>query len=65
MQITMKPPIISRFGLAVLAGVSLVTPALAVVVPHAVGFRVASVPEPTSGVLAMVASGMLLIRRKR
>jgi formylglycine-generating enzyme required for sulfatase activity len=30
-----------------------------------VGFRVASVPEPTSVVLAMVASGMLLIRRKR
>ena len=30
-----------------------------------IGFRVASVPEPTSVVLAMVASGMLLIRRKR
>ena len=30
-----------------------------------VGFRVASVPEPTSVVLAMVASGMMLIRRKR
>jgi formylglycine-generating enzyme required for sulfatase activity len=30
-----------------------------------IGFRVASVPEPTSGVIAMVASGMLLIRRKR
>ncbi|MCX6865220.1 MAG: SUMF1/EgtB/PvdO family nonheme iron enzyme [Verrucomicrobia bacterium] len=30
-----------------------------------VGFRVASVPEPASVVLAMVASGMLLIRRKR
>ena len=30
-----------------------------------VGFRVASVPEPTSVVLAMVASGMLLVRRKR
>ncbi|MCX6872759.1 MAG: SUMF1/EgtB/PvdO family nonheme iron enzyme [Verrucomicrobia bacterium] len=29
------------------------------------GFRVASVPEPTSVVLAMVTSGMLLIRRKR
>jgi len=29
------------------------------------GFRVASVPEPTSGVLAMLASGMMLIRRKR
>jgi sulfatase modifying factor 1 len=31
----------------------------------AVGFRVASVPEPTSVVLTMFASGMLLIRRKR
>ena len=30
-----------------------------------VGFRVASIPEPTSAVLAMVASGMMLIRRKR
>jgi len=30
-----------------------------------IGFRVASVPEPTSVVLAMVASGMLLVRRKR
>jgi formylglycine-generating enzyme required for sulfatase activity len=30
-----------------------------------IGFRVASVPEPTSVVLAMFASGMLLIRRKR
>ena len=30
-----------------------------------VGFRVASVPEPTSGVLTIIASGMLLIRRKR
>ena len=29
------------------------------------GFRVASVPEPTSGVLTILASGMLLIRRKR
>ena len=29
------------------------------------GFRVASVPEPTSGILTIVASGMLLIRRKR
>jgi len=30
-----------------------------------VGFRVASVPEPTTGILAMFASGVLLIRRKR
>ena len=30
-----------------------------------IGFRVASVPEPTSVVLAMVASGLLLIRRQR
>jgi hypothetical protein len=30
-----------------------------------VGFRVASVPEPTSMVLMMVASGVMLIRRKR
>ncbi len=29
------------------------------------GFRVAGVPEPTSGVLTILASGMLLIRRKR
>jgi formylglycine-generating enzyme required for sulfatase activity len=29
------------------------------------GFRVASVPEPTSMVLTMLASGMMLIRRKR
>ena len=35
------------------------------VVSNAVGFRVASVPEPTSVVLTMFASGMLLIRRKR
>ena len=30
-----------------------------------VGFRVARVPEPTSGFLTILASGMLLIRRKR
>lgn len=30
-----------------------------------VGFRVASVPEPTSLVLTMLASGVMLIRRKR
>ena len=30
-----------------------------------IGFRVASVPEPTSVVLSIFASGMLLIRRKR
>ena len=30
-----------------------------------VGFRVASVPEPTSMVLMMVASGVMLIRRRR
>jgi formylglycine-generating enzyme required for sulfatase activity len=30
-----------------------------------VGFRVASVPEPTSMVLTMLASGVMLIRRKR
>ena len=30
-----------------------------------VGFRVASVPEPTSGVLAIFAGGMMLARRKR
>jgi formylglycine-generating enzyme required for sulfatase activity len=29
------------------------------------GFRLASVPEPTSMVLTMLASGMMLIRRKR
>ena len=29
------------------------------------GFRVASVPEPTTGILAMFAGGVLLIRRKR
>ena len=32
---------------------------------NAVGFRVASVPEPTSIVLTMLASGMMLLRRKR
>jgi formylglycine-generating enzyme required for sulfatase activity len=30
-----------------------------------IGFRVASVPEPTSMLLTMVAGGMMLIRRKR
>jgi sulfatase modifying factor 1 len=30
-----------------------------------VGFRVASVPEPTSMVLSMLAGGMMLIRRRR
>jgi sulfatase modifying factor 1 len=30
-----------------------------------VGFRVASVPEPTSLLLTMLASGVMLIRRKR
>jgi hypothetical protein len=30
-----------------------------------IGFRVASVPEPTSIVLSMFAGGMMLIRRKR
>ncbi len=30
-----------------------------------VGFRVASVPEPTSFVLTMLASGFMLVRRKR
>jgi formylglycine-generating enzyme len=30
-----------------------------------IGFRVASVPEPTSIVLTMLASGVMLIRRKR
>jgi formylglycine-generating enzyme required for sulfatase activity len=30
-----------------------------------VGFRVASVPEPTSILLSMLAGGMMLIRRKR
>ena len=29
------------------------------------GFRVASVPEPTSGILAIFAGGMMLTRRKR
>jgi formylglycine-generating enzyme required for sulfatase activity len=32
---------------------------------HVYGFRVAIVPEPTSLVLTMLASGLLLIRRKR
>ena len=32
---------------------------------NTVGFRVASVPEPTSMVLTMLASGVMLIRRKR
>jgi hypothetical protein len=32
---------------------------------YSLGFRVASVPEPTSIILTMLASGMLLIRRKR
>lgn len=31
----------------------------------AIGFRVASVPEPTSMLLSMFAGGMMLIRRKR
>jgi len=30
-----------------------------------IGFRVASVPEPTTVVLSIFGSGMLLIRRKR
>lgn len=30
-----------------------------------IGFRVARVPEPTSLVLTMLASGVMLIRRKR
>ena len=30
-----------------------------------IGFRVASVPEPTSILLSMFAGGMMLIRRKR
>ena len=30
-----------------------------------VGFRVASVPEPTSMLLSLVAGGLMLIRRKR
>lgn len=29
------------------------------------GFRIASVPEPTSVVLTLLASGALLIRRRR
>jgi formylglycine-generating enzyme required for sulfatase activity len=33
--------------------------------PLNVGFRVASVPEPTSLLLTMLASGVMLIRRKR
>jgi sulfatase modifying factor 1 len=32
---------------------------------NGLGFRVASVPEPTSMVLTMLASGVMLIRRKR
>jgi formylglycine-generating enzyme required for sulfatase activity len=32
---------------------------------NGVGFRVASVPEPSALVLTMLASGMMLIRRKR
>ena len=32
---------------------------------NAVGFRVVSVPEPGATVLAIIASGMVLIRRKR
>ncbi len=32
---------------------------------HCFGFRLASVPEPTSIFLSMVAGGMMLIRRKR
>ena len=35
------------------------------IVGNNVGFRVVSVPEPTSGVLMVVASGIMLIRRKR
>ena len=31
----------------------------------AAGFRVASVPEPTSLVLTVLASGLMLVRRKR
>jgi formylglycine-generating enzyme required for sulfatase activity len=34
-------------------------------VPFDIGFRVASVPEPTSILLSMFAGGMMLIRRKR
>ena len=32
---------------------------------HSIGFRVASVPEPTSVLLTMFAGGLMLIRRKR
>jgi formylglycine-generating enzyme required for sulfatase activity len=32
---------------------------------HSIGFRVASVPEPTSLLLTMFAGGLMLIRRKR
>jgi formylglycine-generating enzyme required for sulfatase activity len=32
---------------------------------HTIGFRLASVPEPSSMLLTMLASGMILIRRKR
>ena len=32
---------------------------------NSVGFRVASVPEPTSLVLTMLASGVMLLRRRR
>ena len=32
---------------------------------NAVGFRVASVPEPTSLLLTMLAGGVMLARRKR
>ena len=32
---------------------------------YGVGFRVASVPEPTTVVLTMLASGVLVMRRKR
>ena len=32
---------------------------------YALGFRLAAVPEPTSILLSMLASGMMLIRRKR
>ena len=32
---------------------------------YVIGFRVASVPEPTSIILTMVAGGMMLIRRRR
>jgi formylglycine-generating enzyme required for sulfatase activity len=32
---------------------------------YSIGFRVASVPEPTSLLLTMLAGGLMLIRRKR